>query len=244
MQTTAERALEVGRDIIRERYSGLACAFVAGSIMRGEGTASSDIDLVVVFSRLGAAWRESFVQDDFPVEAFVHDPATLAWFIDHDARGGHPVLANMIAEGWLIGGDEGLGQRLKREAVEAVAKGPGALTDELSKELRYIITDLVDDLRGDRTEAEIRAISASLYQPLADLALLGRGVWSGKGKWVPRLLQRLDGELAARFDGAFQSAANGQSSLLLRFAENELSRNGGAFFAGDRRQAPSTARLG
>ncbi|WP_395448134.1 nucleotidyltransferase domain-containing protein [Aminobacter sp. UC22_36] len=242
MQPAAEGVLEIAREIVRQRYSGAACAFVAGSIMRGQGTTSSDVDLVVVFDRLDAAWREPFVQGGFPVEAFVHDPSTLAWFMDEDARNGHPVLAHMVAEGQQVGDDEGLAQALKQDAAERMLRGPGSLADARSKELRYIITDLMEDLRGDRTAAEIRAISASLYQPLADLTLLGRGVWSGKGKWVPRLLHKQDSELAVQFDEAFRAAANGQGSILRAFTESELSRNGGAFFAGDRRQAPVSAR--
>lgn len=210
--------------------------------MRGQGTTSSDIDLVVVFERLDSAWRESFVQQGVPVEAFVHDPSTLAWFMDEDARNGHPVLADMVAEGRPIGDGEELAYNLKQDAAERLLKGPGPLADARSKELRYTVTDLIDDLRGDRTEPEIRAISASLYQPLADLVLLGRGIWSGKGKWVPRLLQQHDSELAVAFDEAFRLAAIGQGSILRAFAESELSRNGGAFFDGDRRQAPASAR--
>lgn len=242
MLSSAESALELAGEIVKRRYSGAACAFAAGSIMRGQGTTSSDIDLVVVFERLDAAWRESFVQEGVPVEAFVHDPSTLAWFMDEDARNGHPVLAHMVAEGLPIGDNEALALSLKQASAERMLKGPGPLTDERSKELRYIITDLVEDLRGDRTASEIRAIAASLFQPLADLVLLGRGVWSGKGKWVPRLLNQYDSKLAVEFDEAFCSAANGQGSVLLAFAEREQSRNGGAFFAGDRRQAPASAR--
>lgn len=242
MQTSAESVLAIAREIVKHRYPGAACAFAAGSIMRGQGTTSSDIDLVVVFDRLDAAWRESFVHEGLPVEAFVHDPSTLAWFMDEDARNGHPVLAHMVAEGRPVGDDEDLAQNLKQDAAERMLKGPGPLADAQSKELRYTVTDLIDDLRGDRTAAEVRAISASLYQPLADLALLGRGVWSGKGKWIPRLLHQHDRELAAAFDEAFRSGTNGEGSSLLVFAESELSRNGGAFFAGDRRQAPASAR--
>lgn len=242
MLPSAENALKIASEIVEQRYSGAACAFVAGSIMRGQGTTSSDIDLVVVFDHIDAAWRESFVQEGVPVEAFAHDPSTLAWFMDEDARHGHPVLAHMVAEGRPVGDSDALAQHLKQDATERMRKGPGPLADARSKELRYIITDLVDDLRGDRTAPEILAIAASLYQPLADLALLGRGAWSGKGKWVPRLLQQHDSELAVEFDEAFHAASNGQGSNLLALAESELSRNGGAFFAGDRRQAPASAR--
>lgn len=242
MQTSAESALAIAKEIVKDRYPGAACAFVAGSIMRGQGTASSDIDLVVIYNDLDAAWRESFVHEGLPVEAFVHDPSTLKWFMDDDERSGHPVLAHMVAEGRPVGDGVALAQHLKREATERMRTGPGPLADARSKELRYIITELVEDLRGDRIASEIRAISASLYQPLADLTLLGRGAWSGKGKWIPRLLQQYDEDLAITFDEAFRSAANGQGDNLVAFAESELARNGGTFFAGDCRKAPASAR--
>jgi len=54
---------------------------LAGSIVRGEGTPHSDLDLVVIFDRLPNAYRESFYFGDLPVEAFVHDPETLNYFL-------------------------------------------------------------------------------------------------------------------------------------------------------------------
>ena len=45
--------------------------------MRGQATETSDLDLVVVYERLEAAYRESFVHGGWPIEVFVHDPETL-----------------------------------------------------------------------------------------------------------------------------------------------------------------------
>jgi predicted nucleotidyltransferase len=54
--------------IVTSRYEGAAFAFAAGSIMRGEGTRLSDIDLVVIYDHLEAARRESFIVVGIPVE--------------------------------------------------------------------------------------------------------------------------------------------------------------------------------
>ncbi len=64
--------------LVRDRrYADAAAVFAAGSIVRGEGTAFSDLDLVVVYPRLPCAYRKSFRCEGYPVEAFVHDPETL-----------------------------------------------------------------------------------------------------------------------------------------------------------------------
>ncbi len=49
----------------------------SGSIIQGVGTKYSDLDSIVVFSTIEAAYRESFLLDDMPVDAFVHDYETL-----------------------------------------------------------------------------------------------------------------------------------------------------------------------
>jgi hypothetical protein len=72
--------IEVARDLLAVRYPEALLAFVAGSLSRGEGTAFSDIDVVLVFEKLEQAWRESFTFQDWPVEVFAHDLQTLRYF--------------------------------------------------------------------------------------------------------------------------------------------------------------------
>jgi hypothetical protein len=104
------------------------------------------------------------------------------------------------------------------------------------------VTDLADDLRGQRPPEEIAAIAAHLYQKLADLILLGRGEWAGRGKWAPRLLRRFDAQLASEFEAAFRSAAQGDGSRFLALADRELALHGGHYFDGYRQDAPLAAR--
>ena len=53
--------------------------------MVGEGTSHSDIDLVVIFASLEHARRGVFlfIYDSVPIEAFLHDPATLRYFFEN-----------------------------------------------------------------------------------------------------------------------------------------------------------------
>ncbi len=239
----ANRALAVAEKALASRFAGAACAFVTGSIMRGQGTTGSDIDLVVVFPRLERAWRESFIEDGFPLEVFVQDPETLAYFLGKDIEGGHPIMANMVASGMVIGPDRAFAEPIQASAAQALAKGPAPLAGPAYDTMRYMASDLVDDLRGERPAAEVAAIAAHLYPRLIDLMLLGRGGWSGVGKWGPRLLRRLDSQLADSFDEAFRAAVHGDAAALLALAEAELDRHGGCHFDGYRREAPLEARV-
>ena len=236
-------AIGAARALLASRYPDADCAFVAGSIMRGEGTMLSDIDLVVIFKHVETAWRDSLLFGDFPVEAFVHDPETLHWFIDQDVERGRPTLPNMLAEGRLIGPRIATGTPLQIEARQILATGPPPLAGERLDTIRYQITDRLDDLCGERNAAEIQAIGIGLYQPLGDLILLGRSRWTGVGKWLPRLLHRLDPALAGQFDAAFRDLfINADRGALIALANAELDRHGGRLFEGDHRQAPATAR--
>jgi len=237
-------ALAIAEDLLRSRYADAAYAFVAGSIMRGQGTWLSDIDLVVVHPHLEAARRESFMVQGVPVEAFVHDRQTLAWFINEDASRGRPSLLNMVAEGVVIGPAPDSAQEVREQVAERLALGPEPLSAAALNTLRYEITDAVDDLRGDRPTSEFRSIAAMLHSRLVELALRGRGRWYGIGKWAPRLLSEVDPALAKRFDDAFQMLfVAGQTGPLIALAEDELSPHGGALFDGDCRVAPASWRV-
>ncbi len=238
----AEEALNVARSCVTTRFKGATFAFAAGSIMRGEGADFSDIDLFVVFPIVQRAWRESFEAGGFPVETFVHDPETLAYYLHKDIESGCPVMVSMVATGTVIGEDPEAAEAVQAEARRMLAKGPAPLSGPTYDWLRYVVSDLADDLRGKPPAQEIVAIAAGVYPQLIDLMLLGRGAWTGRGKWGPRLLARFDSKLADALTLAFVQATQGDGSALLALVESELRRHGGRHFAGYRQEAPLEAR--
>ncbi|SCB25574.1 Nucleotidyltransferase domain-containing protein [Rhizobium hainanense] len=237
-----ETAMRATGSVLANRFPGYSFAFASGSIIRGEGRKGSDIDLVVVFDQLETAWRETFIEGDFPFEVFVHDPETLSWFFESDIARGYPVIIHMVATGQVLGPDLDKGEVWKDYAVSILHASPPELRGDRLNALKYQITDLLDDLHGQRAAPEVGAIAAQLYQPLADLMLLGRGKWSGRGKWIPRLLREMDRNLADSFDDAFGRALAGEVEVLCNLTHRELDRHGGPFFAGDKRMASQQAR--
>ena len=212
--------------------------------MRGEATALSDLDIMVLHPSVAQASRQGFVVQGVPVETFVQDDETLRWFLRADCQRGRPVLLNIVAEGRIIGPRPDAAAAWQARAKELLAAGPLPLSEQEVDQLRYEVTEKIDDLRDHRGHAEIIAVGASVYLSLADLGLRGRGCWSGSGKWSPRLLARADSELAARFASAFDRLfADRDPNPVIAFAEAELSLHGGLLFEAAQQFAPVTARL-
>ena len=240
----SERIIEVAKAIRAARYPEAAVVFAAGSIVRGEGTPYSDLDLVVVYPRLACAARESFRHDGYPVEAFLHDPETLEYFFDQlDRPSGVPSLPQMVVEGIEIPAANDLSRPLKQRAAALLAAGPPPLDREADAGSRYYVSDLLDDLRGARSHDELVATGALLYQQLADYHLRRLGHWSGRGKAIPRALQRLDRDLCVRYCGSFDKLFRlGDAGEVIALAEELLRPAGGRLFDGYRSDAPAAWR--
>jgi hypothetical protein len=235
---------EIANAIRAGRYPDAAVVFAAGSIVRGEGTPYSDLDLVVVYPRLRCAARESFLHDNCPVEAFLHDPETLEYFFDQvDRPSGVPSLPQMVAEGIEIPAASDLSRALKQRAAALLAAGPPPLDADTEAQWRYNVSDLLDDLRGARSHDELVATGAALYDRLADYHLRRLGRWSGKGKGIPRALQRVDRELAIRFGRTFDDLFRlDDAGEVIALAEELLRPAGGPLFDGFRSDAPAAFR--
>jgi hypothetical protein len=138
---TSDQAQEIARSAVAQRYATAEVAFCAGSIVRGDGTAHSDIDLVVILPELKAAFRESFFHQGWSMEAFVHDAATLRYFFEEiDAKSGVPSLPQMVDEGLVVRGDQSVAGTYKQLAKQVLAKGPPALTAENIRNAIYGIS--------------------------------------------------------------------------------------------------------
>ncbi|MDV3348989.1 nucleotidyltransferase domain-containing protein [Leptothoe sp. LEGE 181152] len=112
-----DELIEIAINLQKQHYPDAEIIFLAGSIIRGEATATSDLDLVVVFQQLPAAYRESFQFEGWPVEAFVHDPETLRYFFfEVDSPTGIPSLPAMVSEGIEIPQPSELSRELKQLA--------------------------------------------------------------------------------------------------------------------------------
>ena len=235
---------QVAAAIHRARYAHASVTLLAGSVARGEGTAFSDLDLVVLFDRLEHPYRDSFYWNAWPVEVFVHDPQTLEYFFTEvDRPKGNCSLAAMVVEGVELPAPCPLSQAMKVRAQAVIDAGPPRLSAEEVCMRRYFVTELIDDLRSPRSTRELIATGARLYETLADCAMRLAGCWSAQGKALVRQLSVFDDALAARHTRAFMALfRDSDPQLAITLAEDILRPFGGWLFAGHRLDAPASWR--
>ncbi|MEM1048846.1 MAG: nucleotidyltransferase domain-containing protein [Pseudomonadota bacterium] len=236
--------LQAATQIRDEKYPKALSVLAAGSLVRGDGTSTSDIDLIVVFDRLEAAYRESFTFAAWPVEAFVHDPMTLEYFFrDVDRPSGVPTLMTMVAEGVEVPRETAFGNSLKVLANSVIEDGPPRWSDADIDASRYALTNLVDDLHAPRSGEEQCATLIDLYPALATHFFRRRNRWAAKGKTIARALMADDPVFARTFLEAFDTAfVTGDGSPVERLVDELLQEDGGRLFAGYHRAAPRSWR--
>lgn len=232
-KTSLDKLVEITNEILRTKYPSAEFAYLAGSIVRGEGTPFSDLDIVVVYKELPNAFRESFYFREFPVETFVHTPETLNYFIfDVDRPSSVGSLAKMVSEGIEVPKKSELSEKLKRLVNEYLAQPPKISEDD-KRDICCHITDLIDDIRAPRSKEELTASATVLYTVLADFYFRANGFWSAKSKSIPRHLQKINPELYRKFCASFEELfVAGKSEKVIELAEELLAPHGGFLFDG------------
>jgi hypothetical protein len=216
---------------LNEHFPGATTAVIAGSTSRGERTASSDIDLLLIGEHLLDDGRQSlaatYAYENEIIEVFAYTQRGFNEWATRGVREHRPVIVHMLVEGTVIkAGHEYANLRAHWDAV--LAQGPTLSTKE-STQRRYVITDLLDDLRDATDPFEQRIIATLLVQRTAELMLLDAGRWIASGKWLPRRLRALD---TARADALASALLAGDHLHLADVVQNELDRAGGRVQAG------------
>lgn len=232
-------------DILKRKYPQAKAIFLAGSVVRGEGTSTSDLDLVVLFEKLDCAYRESFIFEGWPVEAFVHDPKTLEYFFYKiDGPTGFPSLASMVSEGVVVPEADNLTDSVKALANSIIDDGPPKWSREEVDNSRYLITDLIDDIRDPRTNQEMIATATQLYPALANHYFRSKNIWSAKGKTIPRRLHQVDAAFARKFLECFDEIfISRNTTKVIELSVKVLESEGGYLFEGHRLEAPKSWRM-
>ncbi len=238
-----DNIINVADEIRKHKYLEAQIVFLAGSFVRGENTPYSDLDLVVVFHRLPNAYRESFYFQGYPVEVFAHDPETLNYFITDQHSSGVCVMAQMILEGIELPEPSTLSQQLKQLAASVINSSPPKLSEENLRQMRYTITDLINDLRQPRSQDEAIATGTLLYEALANGYLRVNGHWKAKGKSIPRKLKLVDSDLYSQFCDSFAELfARGETEKVIALTEEILKPVGGFLFEGYQQDADKESR--
>jgi hypothetical protein len=135
--------LQTIQKLIRERYFDAKTVFWAGSVSQDKGTSASDLDLVIVFDSIPHAYREAYVFDEWPIDAFIHDMDTLRYFFEESKTGnGISGLTTMILNGIEVTKENLFSENIKTLAREISDEGPVVWNKEQIDKERFLITDV------------------------------------------------------------------------------------------------------
>lgn len=235
--------LDAAKRVIAEHFPSATSAFLAGSVLTSRRTSTSDLDIVVVVAEPQAPYRETIRAHGWIVELFVHTRASLHHYWDRDALGWQCMLAGMLADGRVLHTTGREAADIRTEAQQRIDSGPPPVPAEELDRRRYLLTDLRDDLRGSTDETETAFIASKLFADAGELALLHGRHWIGDGKWLPRQLKDLPGDLAvALADGLRAVVLDGSVRPLDDAVTAVLLRAGGPITEGYRAQAEDPKR--
>lgn len=226
-------AIEAAKNFVAQVFPFCDAAFLGGSVVRGDATATSDLDIVIVTRETQKAYRQSLSAFGWPIEAFVNTPASYRAFFASDAQRRRPSLPRMCAEGIILIDRNGSAQRIQQEAQALLDQGPEPLSTAEMMQLRYQLTDSLDDFAGSVRPGESFFLAATVAGLATELILGYHCQWIGKGKWVLRALHAFDAHLAQRLADALESfSQRGEKDPLMVFAQDALQLVGGRLFDG------------
>ncbi|PPE03412.1 GNAT family N-acetyltransferase [Holospora curviuscula] len=226
--------------LIKERYEDAQAVFWAGSVSVNHGTSASDLYLVIVFEEVAHAYREAFIYDGWPIDAFIHDLDTLKYFCRRlEASDGKPALINMILHGQEILAQNSVSMEAKVIAAEALANGPNPWNPAQIDKERFLITDILDDIKSPKNKEEQIISVVHLFEPLLQFYFRAARKWTASGKSLIRLFKQENPELAEEWTTAFESLVKtGDSKAVETVVTKILEPYGGYLWDGFRSDAP------
>jgi predicted nucleotidyltransferase len=226
------QATEAALAFVNKHYPYCQGAMLAGSVVRGEATASSDLDIIIFDKSVPSSYRESLIEFGWPIEAFVHNLESYKSFFESDYKRARPSKQKMISEG-LILKDEGILENIKNEATHLLNEGPEKWSQETILIKRYFITDSLDDFLGSKKREEDIFIANTLAELLHEFVLRVNKQWIGSSKWIVRALQNFDPVFAVEFVEAFDIFyRSGNKQPVIALVDQVLQPYGGRLFDG------------
>jgi predicted nucleotidyltransferase len=217
---------------ILNHYPNCHGALLAGSVVRGEATETSDLDIVIFDKDIKSAYRESVIEFGWNIEVFVHNLTSYKEFFKSDCERARPSLPNMISEGIVLRDSEIMAQ-IKQEAKHLLEKGPEEWSAETIRMKRYFNTDVLDDFIGSTIREEEIFIANTMAELVCEFVLRSNRKWIGTSKWVIRSLRNHDEKLADRFVNAFDTFyRTGDKEKIIVMVDEILHPYGGRLFQG------------
>ncbi len=195
---------------------------------------------MIVYELVPNAYREAFIYEGWPIDAFIHDPDTLRYFCGKlEVSDGRPALINMILQGQEILAQNSVSIEAKAIAAEALANGPDIWTKGQIDKERFLITDILDDIKFPKNKEEQITSAVHLFEPLLQFYFRGQKKWAASGKSLIRLFKTENSELAEEWTAAFENMVKtGDATAVEAVVAKIVEPHGGFLWDGFKSDAP------
>ena len=225
--------LNTANNFIQSYFPECSFALVAGSVVRGEATTTSDLDVVIINDKNEETYRESFYEYGWPIEVFIYTFETYKDFFESDVKRRRPSLPKMLSEGIVLKDKYGIESKIREEANQLLKNGPAPFDQSEMNSQRYNITDMIDDLIGAKVYEEEIFIVNELSEKIVNFILVNNGQWMGRGKWLPKLLKKFDEELYIELINSLNKFyKDNDKQYFTEYVTDELNKYGGRLFEG------------
>lgn len=199
-----DRAVDELVDYVTRSYAPVGIV-VAGSVVRGEGGPTSDLDVCCIHAE---PWRvrEQKRFHGVPAELFVNPPAQIRRYFASEHAAGRPCTAHMFATGEVILAAPVIDE-LVDEARAWLAR-PLEVSEAALERRRYAIVDELDDARDVVDPATRHLLLARVVDGCVAYAFWSRRRFQPRRKHAVAALAALDAEAAA-----LVGAWHGESAL-------------------------------
>lgn len=222
------------KKLVQERYQCAQAAIWTGSVSQNRGNGESDLDITVIVESVDFAYRQAFMYEDWPVDAFIYDESSLYSFFelarDNDK---YAAVIRLIYEGQDILEPNEVSQNIKKMAKNIWHIGPIPWTQKKIDAARFFITDVMHDIQTPSTQEEQIASTMYLYEPLIQFYFRAQTKWSASGKALIRYLKE-DNPLYAQqiTKGYEQVMQTGECDILKEVVKEILNPYGGFLWDG------------
>lgn len=234
MNSSKQDSQETAKTFILKNYPDCTGALLAGSVVRGEATETSDLDIIVFDKNRPSSFRETLRYQEWYIELFVYNLTSYKEFFKSDIDRAKPSLPRMVFEGKVLL-DDGTGfiEMVKMEAENLLRDGPAAWSENTLRLKQYFLTDTLLDFEGSSSREEDIFIAGKLAELISEFYLRTRQAWIGDSKWLLRSLRQFDPSFSQRFVEAFDVFyRTGEKQKIMELSHEVLEPYGGLFYEG------------
>lgn len=195
---------EAAELFVHNNFPKCSLAVLGGSSSRNDTNAHSDLDIVILDDTTEIAYHKTIKAYDWIIECFVLTSSSYRDIFNEGIYAANPSLQRMLNEGHIIRCEED-GLRVIEEAQTDLDFGPMPWSLNEINLQRYVITDLLEDLRGGEPTTELWFIVNRLVVALCEFHLRVHQQWIGEGKHLFRALKSFDPNIAESLDSALQA---------------------------------------